>query len=402
MSELTIAALPGEHRRGSAASVLLGAVLRQGPVARSTIARLTGLSPAAVTRHCVALADLGLLTEVVGPVPYQGVGRPHIPLDIDTGRHIVAGIHIAHEYCTLALLDLRGRVRVQLRVPHQNPDDPRQVLTDAADRLVRLHGELLPGRIPLGLGVAAGGWVDTEHGVLVEHASLGWRGVAVRELLTARTGLPVLVDSHARALARAEQLFGAAGHRESMVHLFVGNVVDAAIVTGGATHRGARSAAGEVAHLALGDATVRCPCGRYGCLEATVSDRAWAWRAYRAGVIDRPSIADLGDAAVGGSPAAVQLLVERATLVGRAAAVLVDIVNPEVLVVTELGVIRLAECVAALRAEVAATSRLGTSADTTVPSSFGEDVLGVAAGAVQLDAIYTDPLSIHNPIRLGV
>lgn len=393
---------PGEQRRGTAAAAVLGAVLRHGPVPRSTIARLAGLSPAAVTRNCASLTDLGLLAEVAGPVPYQGIGRPHVPVDIETGRHIVAGVHIAHEYCTLALLDLRGRVRARQRVPHHDPDDPEEVLTTAADRLVRLHAEQLPGHIPLGLGVAAGGWIDTERGVLVEHASLGWREVAARELLTARTGLPVLVDSHARALARAEQLFGAAGHRESMVHLFVGNVVDAAIITGGATHRGARSAAGEVAHLALGDPAIRCPCGRHGCLEATVSDRAWAWRAYQAGVIDRPSIVDLGDAAAGGSAAATRLLVERARMVARAAALLFDIVNPDVLVVTELGVIRLPECAAALRAEVTATSRVCPSASAVRASSFGMDVLGVAAGAVQLDALYADPLNLRNPIRLGV
>ncbi|MGM1063068.1 ROK family protein [Saccharothrix sp. Mg75] len=390
------------HRRGPTASTLLGAVLRHGPVARSTIARLTGLSPAAVTRTCAALADRGLLTEVTWPVRDRGIGRPHVPVDIETGRHVVAGLHVAHDHCTLALLDLRGRVRARLRVPHRDPDDPERVLTAAADRLVRLHAERLPGHVPLGLGVAAGGWVDTARGVLVEHASLGWRDVPVRDLLTARTGLPVLVDSHARALAQAEQLFGAAGRRESLVHLFVGNVVDAAIVTGGTAHRGARSAAGDVAHLALGDPAIRCPCGRRGCLEATVSDRAWARRAHRAGVVDRPSIADLVAAAVRGGAAATALLVERARLAGRAAALLFDIVNPDVLVVTELGVIHLPECAAALRAEVAATSRACPSTAAVLASSFGEDVLGVAAGAVQLDALYADPLNTRNPTRPGV
>ncbi|GAB3001659.1 ROK family protein [Saccharothrix stipae] len=393
---------PGVAGRGTAAAAVLGAVLRHGPVARTTIARLTGLSPAAVTRNCAALAGLGLLTEVAGSLPYRGMGRPHSPVDVETGRHLVAGIHIAHEYCTLALLDLRGRVRARLRVPHRDPDDHREVLTTAADRLVRLHAEHLPGHVPLGLGVAAGGWVDTEAGVLVEHASLGWRDVPVRDLLAARTGLPVLVDSHARALARAEQLFGAAGHHGSLVHLFVGNVVDAAIITGGGTHRGARSAAGGVAHLALGDPAIECPCGRNGCLEATASDLAWARRAHEAGVIPRPSIADLGDAAVAGNAAATALLVDRARLVGRAAALLFDIVNPDVVVVTELGVIRLRECADALRAEVAATSRVCPSPSAVLPSSFGLDVLGVAAGSVQLDAIYADPLDIRNPIRLGV
>jgi hypothetical protein len=55
-----------------------------------------------------------------------------------------------------------------------------------------------------------------------------------------------------------------------------------------------------------------------------------------------------------------------------------------------------------LRAEVAATSRVRPSPSAVLPSSFGLDVLGVAAGAVQLDAIYADPLNVRNPIRLGV
>ncbi|GHH27558.1 ROK family transcriptional regulator [Lentzea cavernae] len=382
------------------ASAVLGTVLRDGPVPRGAIARTSGLSPAAVTRACAALTERGLLVEVPQAVPYQGVGRPQVPVDVDTGRHVVAGIHVAHLFCTLALLDLRGRVLVRRVVPHGNPDDPHEVLTTAGDELLRLHAEQVPGHIPLGLGVAAGGWVDPGSGVIVRHASLGWRDAEVRSLLTARTGLPVRVDSHARALARAEQLFGAASGRESLLHLFVGNVVDAAIVTAGATHRGPRSAAGDVAHLALGDPAIRCECGKRGCLEATACDLAWARRAVTAGVIERPYIFDLVDAAVAGSAPALAFLVERARVVGRAAAVLFDFLDPEVLVVTELGTNRLPECAAALRDEVTAMSR--ASGDVVLASSFGEDVLAVAAGAVQLDALYADPLNTRNPVWQGV
>ncbi|SDO46883.1 ROK family transcriptional regulator [Lentzea jiangxiensis] len=384
----------------TAASVVLGTVLRCGPVARSTIARTSGLSPAAVTRSCAALTELGLLVEVPQAVPYQGVGRPHVPVDIDTSRHVVAGIHVAHPFSTLALADLRGRVLLRRTVPHADPDDPREVLTTAADELLRVHADRFPAHIPIGLGVAAGGWVDPRDGVIVRHASLGWRDVEVAALLTARTGLPVRVDSHARALARAEQLFGAANGRESLLHLFVGNVVDAAFVTAGAAHRGPRSAAGDVAHLALGDPDVQCRCGKRGCLEATVSDQAWAARAHRESVISRPYVFDLVDDAVAGSPAAGAHLVDRARAVGRAAAVLFDFLDPEVLVVTELGTNRLPGCAAALRDEVTAMSR--ASADAVLTSSFGEDVLAVAACAVQLDALYSDPLNIRNPVWQGV
>ncbi|SDI08535.1 Sugar kinase of the NBD/HSP70 family, may contain an N-terminal HTH domain [Actinokineospora alba] len=378
-----------DRRRLTSAAVMLRAVLEHGPTARSTIARLTGLSPAAVTRQFTALADLGLITEAADALIYRGVGRPHIPVDIDLDRHLVLGIHIAHDHSTLAALDLRGRIRAQRRLPHASTD-PARVLAVAARELTALRRKEVPGRIPLGLGVAVGGWVDPDDGVLVHHASLDWHDVPVRSLLTADTGLPVRLDSHARALARAEQLFGAVRGQSSVVHLFVGNVVDAAIVTSGEVHRGPRSAAGDVAHLALGDPTVLCPCGRRGCLEATVSDRGWAARAMAEGIIDQPSIVDLVAAARAGKTTARESLAERARTVGRAAAMLFDILNPEVLVVTDYAAIELPGYLQTIRGEVGRPVR---------GSSFPADsVLGVAAGAALLGEIYADPLSLPDGV----
>jgi predicted NBD/HSP70 family sugar kinase len=388
---MTEAAARRDGRRSTTAATMLRAVLDHGPVARSTVARLTGLSPAAVTRQYGTLAALGLITERAGPIAYHGVGRPHIPVDIDTERHLVGGIHVAHEHCTLVSLDLRGQVRARRVLPHTDRE-PAALLARAAREL----RDLLPGRTPLALGVATGGWVDPDEGVVVEHRSLGWRDVPVRALLTRHTGLPVHVDSHARALAQAEQLFGEARHSDSVVHLFVGNVVDAAIVTAGGTpHRGPRSAAGEVAHLPLGDPAVRCGCGRSGCFEATVADFALAERAVEAGVLARPVIADLVAAARAGSGPALDLLVARARLVGRAAALLLDVVNPDLLVITEVGVLSLPACLAAVRDEVAARSHVcADPAGTVVRSSFDPaEVLGIAAGAVPLAAVYRDPVA---------
>src|SRR6266700_3003336 len=100
--------------------------------------------------------------------------------------------------------------------------------------------------------------------------------------------MPVRVDSHARALIRAEQLFGDRRTRASAVHMFVGNVVDAAFATGGTVHHGPRSAAGAVAHLPLRGRADSCRCGRSGCLEAAVSEEALARRAAAQQIIAEP------------------------------------------------------------------------------------------------------------------
>jgi hypothetical protein len=99
--------------------VVLRSVLEHGPVARSTIARLTGLSPASVTDYCARFTELGLIREAQAPRRAGGVGRPHVPVDLDDSRFVVGGVHIAVRYTTVALLDLRGRVVVRRELKHR-------------------------------------------------------------------------------------------------------------------------------------------------------------------------------------------------------------------------------------------------------------------------------------------
>ncbi|HEY4459024.1 MAG TPA: ROK family transcriptional regulator [Pseudonocardiaceae bacterium] len=383
--------------RTSGAATVLRAVLERGPVARSTIARSTGLSPAAVTRHTAELAAGGFIRQLPQQAASGGLGRPHLPVDIDLDQRLVAGVHIAVGFSTLGILDLRGNVLAQETLPH-TASTPQSVLGAAADRLpafldrhgVRRHGG---GRALLGVGVASGGWVDSSRGVLVEHAPLAWREVGVREVFARHTHAPIAVDNHARALATAEQLFGQARTATSAVHLFVGNVVDAAIVTGRAVHRGPGSAAGDIAHQPLGDPDVRCSCGRRGCLQATVSSAAVAARAASAGIIAQPSFSALLAAAKAGDPAALGVFRQRAEVIGGAVALLLDVVNPDVLVITEAGTLFLPECLSTIRDAVRDRSHACVDpARQVVRSSFAStDLLAIAAGTVALDAVYRDP-----------
>ncbi|MEU6509126.1 ROK family transcriptional regulator [Streptomyces sp. NPDC046942] len=372
-------------RRRTSASVVLRSVLEHGPVARSTIARLTGLSPASVTEHCARLAGLGLIRESAAPRRSNGVGRPHVPVDLDESGFLVGGVHVAVPYTTVALLDLRGRVVARRELKHEHTE-PGRVLARAAEGLAGLLAEV-PGRRALGVGVAVGGWVDRETGSVVEHELLGWREVPVRELLGARTGLPVHVDGHARALVNGERLFGRARGSGSVLHLFVGNVVDAAFATHDEVHHGPRSAAGAIAHLPVPGGTEPCPCGRTGCLQAELSERTLCRRARAAGVIDSVNPMHVVAAAAAGDAVSRRLLVERARMTGRAAGLLLDVLNPETVVVTEVGIIHFEDCLAALR-EAAGIRR----AAAVMPTSFPDSVLAVAGGSVALDVLYRDPL----------
>ncbi|SFR28452.1 Sugar kinase of the NBD/HSP70 family, may contain an N-terminal HTH domain [Lentzea waywayandensis] len=363
------------------AATVLRSVLDHGPVARSTIARLTGLSAATVTKQYAELAERGLVREVDTRVPRVTIGRPHVPVDIDVDRHVVCGVHIAYGHTTLALVDLRGRVLAQEREPHDRPA-PDWALRRIAERVpafLRRHD-----RVPIGVGVATGGRVD--DGAIVEHSQLGWKDVRAKEFLTTALDTAVQVESHSRALARAEQLFGADPRaRTSLVHLFVGNVVDAAIVTGGGVHSGPGGAAGEIAHLRLRHDDTPCPCGRRGCLQAATSNRTLAERAARAGITAEPSLDLLIEVGRQGDPRAIELFRRRSRLVGQAARLLLDVINPDVLVVVEAGAILIPGCWEEL------TSEIGERSGDVIQTSFGSDVLSVAAGSVVLSEIYGGP-----------
>ncbi|WP_257133188.1 MarR family transcriptional regulator, partial [Streptomyces sp. ms184] len=108
----------GPARRVPGTGSVLGAILDHGPVARSTVARLTGLSPAAVTGHVGQLLARGLVREGAETAGPKGLGRPHIPVEIDTGRYLVAGAHVAVAHSTVSLMDLRGRIVAEDRQPH--------------------------------------------------------------------------------------------------------------------------------------------------------------------------------------------------------------------------------------------------------------------------------------------
>ncbi|MGW0335671.1 ROK family protein [Streptomyces sp. NPDC003011] len=385
----------GDGRREANAASVLRAVLDHGPVARSAIARLSGLSPAAVSRQCTDLVRLGLVREVPELIAASGVGRPQIPVDLrtgDAGGPLVAGVHIGVPSSAFGLTDLRGTVVARRDVPHAGI--PAGALRERVGRAlaVFLTDRTPAGARVLGVGAAIGGWVDSAADTVVRHDALGWHGYPLGADLRRYTGLPVRVDNHARAVARSELLFGRPAARRSLLHLFVGNVVDAALAVAGVVHSGPRSGAGDVAHLPVPDSAAPCPCGRTGCLEATVSDTVLARRAVAAGLIPEPDAGLLVDAAAAGDRRADALLRERARAVGRATGLLLDVLNPDLVVITERSSTLQPEYLDEIRTSAVAHAHVCDDPDRIVAPHAGPAALLVAAATVALNPLFSSPL----------
>lgn len=373
-------------------SAILRTVMRRGPIARSELSGVTGMATGTVTRLTSLLCEVGLLRELPA-AQEQGVpGRPRTPMVVDDREFRVVGVHFGLRRTTVCLLDLRGRLLAEARLPHRRRGF-EQLVAQAVEGVRELIAQA-PGRV-LGVGASTGGWVDREAGLVRDHRVLRWHDVPLRAALAEGLALPAEIDSSFRALAMAERWFGGAQDVDDLVSLFVGNVVGAGFVLDGKVFQGCRAAAGTVDHLSIGGtAPGACTCGRRDCLHVVASDLTVLAQAREAGLIGaRGTLEHLVQAARGGDADAEALLVARAELVGAAAGALVDMLDPEAVVVSG-GVVDAPEYLRAVQrgARTYLRDKRPVDVESVVRlSAFGSDGVTVSAASVILDRIYAAP-----------
>ncbi|OPC76905.1 hypothetical protein B4N89_40590 [Embleya scabrispora] len=380
-----------ENMRRGNASAILRAILAHGPVSRAEIARQTGLSAPSVTKLTGSLIAAGLVHDLAPQAPTD-LGRPRIPVRIDAGGPVVLGLHFGLRRTTFGLVGLDGRVHARTALTHTGRT-PRELVDQAAAGAAAFLARHAADRRLLGSSASIGGWVDSTEGVVVAHRPLAWTDVPLRAMLADRLPGPFRLEQHTRATAQAELWYGAGREADDLVLVFVGNVVDAAVVIDRVIHRGPNSAAGRIAHLRVDAVShVRCACGRTGCLEQVASDVAVLAAAADAGLAadDLDALIALADA---GDETADGLLRTRARLVGRAVGTVIDVVNPERVVlagsmVTEDAYLNV------LRAEAESMVYQGRGVGSRVQvTTLGVGALVVSAAAPLLADVLRDPFA---------
>jgi glucokinase len=187
--------------------------------------------------------------------------------------------------------------------------------------------------------------VDFASGTLRSAPNLAWREIRLRDLVAERTGLPCVVDNDANVAAWGEYRFGAArGYRHALV-VTVGTGIGGGIVADGELFRGAHGFAAEIGHFIVEPGGPPCGCGNRGCWEQVASGRALD-RAARAEVERdaggriaalaagaEPSGLHVSEAAGEGAPAAVAIFEVVGRRLGEGIAGLVNILDPEVVIV---------------------------------------------------------------------
>jgi glucokinase len=273
-------------------------------------------------------------------------------------------------------------------------------MVDAASRVMN-DGGATTAQISA-TGVAAPGPIDVESGIVTTPPNLpGWNDVPLRQLIQDELGLPTALENDANAAALAEYRFGAGRGTKHMIYVTASTGIGGGFILNGELYRGATGAAAEIGHMTILPQGPLCGCGNRGCLEALASGAGIARQGRE--LVERgvPTlIADLAEgdpnrisaklvaqAVARGDIEARGILDEAMIYLGVGMANLVDLFNPELIVIGG-GLTRMGERLFDPVRRIIARSafRAAAQAVTIVPAQLGDDVgvLGAATVAMLL------------------
>jgi predicted NBD/HSP70 family sugar kinase len=312
--------------------LILNLLRQEGPRSRADIAIVTGLSPAAVTFVVADLIDEGLLIE--GKTVAGSAGRRPIPVDINYANGLAIGfkLMVGSVECVVTDLATNPLGSMHLTLSGSDPHHIVETLAKAVPQLIsivdRPHARLM------GVGVSMPGVIDNHKAICIRSHRYNWDNVPLGSMLAELINVPVWLEDDTNAYAIAQQLFGLGRQHRNMAVLAIGVGISCALVFDGKLYRGANGAAGKFGHVSHEENGRICECGKRGCLMAYYAEPAIlkAWRA-AAGRSKEDGKAALLAALDDNDPHAVAVLKEAGNGIARHLADLVNITDPEVIVV---------------------------------------------------------------------
>jgi predicted NBD/HSP70 family sugar kinase len=366
---------------GESGRELVREVLIHGPIARAELGRRLGLSPASLTRLSKPFLDRGLFVE--GAVELAGaVGRPAKPLDVRVDLQRFVGIKLTGDQALGVLTDLRAKTLGEhvVDLAGHSPEEVVEALVAVVEALAGPGGAELAG-----VGVSIGGKVTGQQ-VVLRAPFLEWREVDLGGLLSARLGLPVVVENDVVALTEAERWFGLGRGIDDFAVVTIGAGVGYGLVIHGRQVITPDTGLGLGGHFPLDPTGPICADGHRGCSTAMLSTTSMCASA-AVGLGGPVNYEELLALAASGNPVAVQVVGTAGRSLGRMIAAVANLtmVGTVVLSGEGIGLVDVSVAASELRAGIAADRDPDASEVRvlTGDTDFGAWARGAAAVAVQ-------------------
>ncbi|KOV66014.1 transcriptional regulator [Streptomyces sp. AS58] len=390
-------------------------IIAASPTSRQELAAATGLSLATVATLVGELLGLGMITEV-GFEDSAG-GRPRGLVAVNPSGGALIGVDIAETYVHVELFDLAlnavARAEEDMRPGESRPEQVVGHVAAAVGAVIAQAG-IEEARV-LGVGVSVPGQVDRDNGVAEYAPNFDWRDVPLLDLLAEHLAHPLHLDNPLRACAVAELWFGAARGRGDAVVVNLGTGVGAGLVLGGGLHRGVSNSAGEWGHTTLVLDGRLCHCGNRGCVETYVGAPGIMRRLRElspGSALLHPgdqtaTVGALARAVAAHDPVAVEVVRDTARYLAAGIADLINLLNPEVIVLSSWVAATLGEpLLAEVREAVARHAlRRPLAATEIVLSPIAGDPVSLGAATFALEGALGSPRrgagSARRPVPAG-
>jgi glucokinase len=264
-------------------------------------------------------------------------------------KDLFLGIDLGGTKIVAGLVERTGRILAKEYRDTEAAEGPAAVF----DRLIEATAEILAARSVeisevTAIGVAAPGPIDVASGTVTAPPNLpGWHDVPLAALIQERLSLPAYLGNDANAAALAEFTFGAGRGCRHMIYVTASTGIGGGFVLNGRLYQGGAGAAGEIGHMTLLPDGPLCGCGNRGCLEAFASGTAIAREARErvsrgvptlivdlvGGDLTQISAKVVAQAADQGDIEAQEILSEAMGYLGIGLANLVNLFNPQIIVV---------------------------------------------------------------------
>jgi glucokinase len=270
--------------------------------------------------------------------------RPQYIVGVDLGgTNIVAGVMTTDGSTSLAVRSIATNASVgDEGVAERIVGLVKSVMLDAMSEAGAARGDFV------GVGIGAPGPLDRERGIVLVAPNLGWKDFPLRDRIHERVGVPTTLDNDANCATFGEWWQGAARGGRNVVGLTIGTGIGGGLILDGALYHGSSDMAGEVGHTTIDLNGRHCKCGNYGCLEAYASGPAIATRAREVlvreggesaiprmvnGRLEDITAQTVYDAAHAGDPVASEIVRDTARYLGAGIANLLNIFNPDTVVI---------------------------------------------------------------------
>ena len=254
------------------------------------------------------------------------------------------GVDLGGTTCKIGLFRTDGELIEKWEVPTNTADEGKHILPDIAAAIEsKLNEKGISKDVVQGIGIGVPGAVRPD-GVVNRCVNLGWGVLPIESQMNRLTGLPVKAANDANIAALGESWMGGGRDASSVIMITLGTGVGGGIVIDGHILTGFNGAAGEIGHVVLDPQEPRkCNCGNHGCAELYSSATGISYiaeqtlrnsdKASSLRDIEEPTAKDVFDALKAGDELASDIVDEVCGYLGRLCSILVNIVNPEVVLI---------------------------------------------------------------------